>query len=91
MNYEGLHAYARDQEVIDELTRAFKMRPAEKGANVFLLRPYYKEFVFFGARNIKGVEVVSDVQLYLDLKHFPVRGEEQAENLLRRVIAPSME
>jgi DNA-binding transcriptional ArsR family regulator len=91
VNYEGLHAYARDQEVIDELTRAFKMRPAEKGANVFLLRPYYKESVFFGARNIKGVEVVSDVQLYLDLKHFPVRGEEQAENLLRRVIAPSME
>ena len=91
VNYEGLHAYARDQEVVDELTRAFKMRPADKGANVFLLRPYYKESAFFGARNIKGVEVVSDVQLYLDLKHFPVRGEEQAENLLRRVIAPSME
>jgi hypothetical protein len=67
------------------------MRPAEKGANVVLLRPYYKESVFFGARRIKGIEVVSDVQLYLDLKNFPVRGEEQAENLLRRVIAPSME
>ena len=91
VNYEGLHAYAKDQEVIGELTKAFKMRPAEKGANVFLLRPYYKESVFFGARRIKGIEVVSDVQLYLDLKNFPVRGEEQAENLLRRVIAPSME
>lgn len=91
VNYEGLHAYVRDLEVIDRLTQAFKMRPTEKGANVFLMRPYYKESAFFGARSIKGVEVVSDVQLYLDLKHFPVRGEEQAEHLLRRVIAPSME
>lgn len=91
VNYEGLHAYVRDQGVVNELIKAFKMRPAEKGANVFLLQPYYKESAFFGARNIKGIEVVSDVQLYLDLKNFPVRGEEQAENLLRRVIAPSME
>lgn len=91
VNYEGLHAYVRDQEVVDRLTGAFKMRPAAKGANVFLMRPYYKASALFGARNIKGVEVVSDVQLYLDLKNFPVRGEEQAENLLRRVIAPSME
>ncbi|MFC1833726.1 type IV toxin-antitoxin system AbiEi family antitoxin [Thermodesulfobacteriota bacterium] len=91
VNYEGLHAYVRDHEVIDKLTRSFKMRQAEKGANVFLIRPYYKASAFFGARNIKGVEVVSDVQLYLDLKNFPVRGEEQAENLLQRVIEPSME
>ena len=91
VNYEGLHAYVRDQEIIDRLTRELKMRPAEKGANVFLIRPYYKESAFFGARNIKGIEVVSDVQLYLDLKNFPVRGEEQSENLFRRVIAPSME
>lgn len=91
VNYEGLHAYVKDQEVADELATAFKMRPAEKGANVFLLHPYYRESAFYGVRKINGVDVVSDVQLYLDLKNFPVRGEEQAENLLRRVIAPSME
>ena len=91
VNYEGLHAYVRDQEVMDRLVRAFKMRHAEKGANVFLMRPYYKESAFYGARNIRGVRVVSDVQIYLDLRYFPVRGEEHAENLLRRVIAPSME
>jgi DNA-binding transcriptional ArsR family regulator len=91
VNYEGLHAYVRDQEALDELTKTFKMRPTERGANVFLLRPYYKESAFFGLRSIKGVPVVSDVQLYLDLKNFPVRGEEQAENLLLRVIAPSVE
>jgi DNA-binding transcriptional ArsR family regulator len=91
VNYEGLHAYVQDQEVVDELAEAFKMRPAEKGANVILLHPYYKESVFYGARKINGVDVVSDIQLYLDLKNFPVRGEEQAENLVNRVIAPSME
>ncbi|MGD0238014.1 MAG: type IV toxin-antitoxin system AbiEi family antitoxin [Syntrophorhabdales bacterium] len=91
VNYEGLHVYVKDDRVAGELTNAFKMRPAEKGANVFLLRPYYKESAFYGVRNIKGVQVVSDVQLYLDLKNFPVRGEEQAENLLRKVIEPFME
>ncbi len=91
VNYEGLHVYVRDLEVIERLTEAFRMRPAERGANVFLMRPYYKESAFFGARRIRGLEVVSDIQLYLDLKNFPIRGEEQAENLLRRVIEPSME
>lgn len=91
VNYEGLHAYVKDQEVADELAAAFKLRPAEKGANVFLLHPYYKDSAFYGVREINGVDIVSDIQLYLDLKNFPVRGEEQAENLLRRVIAPSME
>ncbi len=91
INYEGLHAYVGDQEVSDKFVKALKLRPAEKGANVFLLQPYYKESVFFGAREINGINVVSDVQLYLDLKNFPVRGEEQAENLLRKVIAPFME
>lgn len=91
VNYEGLHAYVKNQEAADKLATAFKMRPAEKGANVFLLHPYYRESAFYGARKINGVDVVSDIQLYLDLRNFPVRGEEQAENLLRRIIAPSME
>lgn len=73
VNYEGLHAYVRDQEVIDKLTRVFKMRLAEKGANVFLIQPYYRKSALFGTRNVRGIEIVSDVQLYLDLRHFPVR------------------
>lgn len=88
VNYEGLHAYVGDDEVRDELVEALKLRPVDKGANVFFLQPYYKGSVFYGARVVEGVKVVSDIQLYLDLKNFPVRGEEQAENLLRTVIAP---
>ena len=37
-----------------------------------------------GFQEVKGFRVVSDLQLYLDLKHYPVRGEEAASQILRR-------
>jgi hypothetical protein len=57
--------------------------PSDAGRLV-LLRPYYRESVWFGLRRIESLPVVSDLQLILDLWHYPVRGREQAEVLLDR-------
>lgn len=91
VNYQGLHAYITGAEAVNDIAKTLKLRKTERGANVFLLEPYYKESVLYGVRKIDGIDVVSDVQLYLDLKNFPVRGIEQAENLLQKIIEPSME
>lgn len=69
----------------ERLVKALDLRPVSSGANVVLLSPY-DSGVFQGAREISGVRVVSDVQLYVDLLKFPGRGREQAEELRDRYL-----
>jgi DNA-binding transcriptional regulator YhcF (GntR family) len=90
-NYQGLHAYVRNEVDIEYWTKLLNLLPAEKGGNVFLRIPYYKYSAFYGLQKIKGIDVVSDIQLYLDLSCFPVRGQEQAEYLMRKRIQPVIE
>jgi len=56
------------------------LREVEFGGNVSLLSPY-DEGVFYNRREINGIEVVGDIQLYLDLYSYPARGREQADFL----------
>lgn len=53
---------------------------------LILLSPYYKQSVWYGERSIRGVNVVSDLQLVLDLWNYPVRGREQAEHVLNLML-----
>lgn len=66
-----------------ELRKAFDLKELKNGGNIYLIDPYYKASVFFGLQKIKGYNIVSNLQLYLDLYHFPQRGREHAEYLLR--------
>ena len=67
------------------------MRHVEKGENVRIRNPYYKESGFFGARKLEGLWVVSDLQLYLDLYDYPIRGREQAERIYARRLRRKVE
>jgi hypothetical protein len=60
------------------------LEKVDTGGNLYLVWPYYKHGAFYRAREINGVCVVSDIQLYVDLYNFPMRGREQAEHLMRR-------
>jgi len=44
---------------------------------LILLFPYYKHSVFYDKQKIKNLWVVSNIQLYLDLYKYPLRGIEQ--------------
>jgi len=57
------------------------------GANVSLLIPY-DEGVFFENQNTDGAQVVSPVQIYLDLQNYRGRGQEAAQ-AIRKVIEQS--
>ena len=74
--------------VCPEIERQLELESRREGANLILVRPYYKYSALFGARKIKNWWVVSDVQLYLDLSRYPLRGQEQAEHLLEKVLQP---
>lgn len=60
------------------------------GGNLQLTRPFYAHSVFTDVRTLSELPVVSPVQLYLDLLHYPLRGSEAATILLRTVLAKEL-
>ena len=79
--YKEVHLYVSDDEGIEFFKKELDLKDADQGANLVLMRPYYKYSVFYDSRELEGLRVVSDIQLYLDLYGYPVRGREQAEHL----------
>lgn len=72
---------------VDEIADALQMKKVETGANVALLQPY-DDGVFYGMQDINGINVVSDIQLYLDLMSYRGRGEEAAKTIFEQRIKP---
>jgi len=67
-----------DKDIL-EIRQRLELKELVKGGNIHIIRPYYKKSVFFNSQEIKSYQVVSNLQLYLDLYHFQPRGREHAE------------
>jgi len=80
----NIHLYV-DPEKLNEWRKLLGLQLTELGGNVFLVEPY-DEAVFYKVQQRKGVWVVSNVQLYVDLYNYPARGREAAEHLRKAVI-----
>jgi len=76
------YIYAND---FDKMINALGLEPVEFGGNVYLIEPS-DEGVLFDVQNIDGLQVVSNIQLYLDLYDYPARGREQAEHLRQNIL-----
>jgi hypothetical protein len=61
-----------------------------EGADIALRLPPLREAVFRGMVVRDGVPVSDVIQVWLDVANQPARGQEQAEHMWRRVIAPSL-
>jgi hypothetical protein len=61
-----------------------------EGADIALRRPVFREAVFRGMVVREGIPVSDVLQVWLDVASQPARGQEQAEHLWRRVIAPNI-
>jgi hypothetical protein len=86
------HLYVRNQEVKDHIVRSLKLEPVARDAgNVVFLTPHYRESAFYGSRKLDGLSIVSDLQLFLDLRRFPVRGDESSEIIFERRLRPRWE
>jgi hypothetical protein len=72
---------------IDSVVEKVGLKPVESGANIILIQPY-DDGVFWNAKSIGDLEISEPVQVYLDLKRYPGRGEEAADFLFREVINP---
>lgn len=72
---------------IEDVAKSLQLKKVESGANVTLFLPY-DEGIFYGLQNINGMNVVSDIQLFLDLKSYKGRGEEAAQAIFEQRIKP---
>ena len=79
--FKEVHVYVRNQKDIEYFKKQLGLSSADQGANLVIMLPYYKNSVFFGKQNVNNICVVSDLQLYIDLYEYPIRGREQAEHL----------
>jgi len=69
-------AYLKNQQLLDEIPG----RPVDSGGNLWIIVPQ-DEGVFQYSRLVKGLPLVSDVQVYLDLIDAGLRGPEAASEL----------
>ncbi len=89
--FNEVHIYILKQMDVEWFVERLKLRKVQEGANLIFLLPYYKYSVFYGRQKIKGLWVVSDLQLYLDLYNYPIRGLEQAEHIYEKRLKKILE
>ncbi|MBX6332754.1 MAG: Rrf2 family transcriptional regulator [Gemmatimonadaceae bacterium] len=82
--WDHVHVYLPVATVADlnEASARLGWAPDTQG-RLTLMAPYYRESVWHDVQKVDGLFVVSTLQLVLDLWHYPVRGREQAEHLLK--------
>ncbi len=84
-NLDTLELYILDLSVRPKLEEALQLEPQERGYEVLLIEPYYKGLLDCGEESSKSVKICPILLTFLDLYHFPLRGQEQAEFMAERV------
>lgn len=82
-NLNTLELYLLDPTFRPQLEKVLELEPQERGYEVLLIEPYYKSLV--NASEDKPIKVSPILLTYLDLYHFPLRGQEQAEFMAQRI------
>jgi len=78
------HMYILKGSDSGELAHDLDLMPVEENGNVkFAIAP--GNGIFYGAQEIDGIRVVSDIQLYVDLYNYPARGREAADELWKKI------
>jgi hypothetical protein len=85
VRYQRVAAYVEGD--LNALTDSLGWKPVTSGANVSLLVPY-DEGVFYDSREMDGTQLVTPIQIYLDLQSYRNRGQEAAQ-AIRKVIEQS--
>ena len=78
------------RDILSDLMRALDAKPVETGSNL-VVSITSDESIFFDARKVESLMVLTPVQLYLELHAQRGRGKEAADELMQRVLAPGFE
>jgi hypothetical protein len=83
-NLEGLELYVLNPSIRAKLENALQLEPQERGYEVLLIEPYYKMLLKQNRKDGKEIGICPLLLTFLDLYHFPLRGQEQAEFIAQR-------
>lgn len=83
-NLEGLELYVLDPSIREKLENTLQLEPQERGYEVLLIEPYYKMLIKQNTKDGKEIGICPLLLAFLDLYHFPLRGQEQAEFIVQR-------
>lgn len=83
-----LHVYVPElagdlEDTLETWRKALNLRPAGHGANCFLVKPAYRHAALYGSQASHGLRAVSDLQLYIDLYHYPSDARDRALRALK--------
>jgi hypothetical protein len=78
------HAVVYVEGDLEALTKLLGWKPVTSGANVSLLVPY-DEGVFFDIREMDGTQLVTPIQIFLDLQAYRNRGQEAAQAIRKGI------
>jgi len=93
VRYSTVAAYVDvggDPSAMAGLVQCMEAKPVDTGANL-ILYPTRDESVLHGMRTLSGINVVSPIQLYLDLLQVAGRGEDAANEIMAKEIKPLFE
>ncbi len=71
-----------DRLIIEKI---LQLEPQERGYEVLLIEPYYKSMLNLGMTSVKSLLSSPILLTFLELYHYPLRGQEQAEFMAERV------
>ena len=84
-NLDTLELYVLDPTARIKIENTLQLEPQERGYEVLLIEPYYRDLLNFGMELSKNVRICPALLTFLDLYHFPLRGQEQAEFMAERI------
>ncbi len=84
-NLNTLELYVLDSLVRPQLEKKLLLEPQERGYEVLLIEPYYKSLLKNSSDSNLDINVSPSILTFLDLYHFPLRGQEQAEFMAERL------
>jgi len=83
-NLNTLELYMLDPSLRTKLEDVLHLEPQERGYEVLLIEPYYASLLKLGPELDRNINVCPVLLTFLDLYHFPLRGQEQAEFMAER-------
>ena len=84
-NLNTLELYLLDPLLRPQLEKKLLLEPQERGYEVLLIEPYYKSLLKNNSDSDLDINVSPFILTFLDLYHFPLRGQEQAEFMAERL------
>lgn len=84
-NLNTLELYLLDPLIRQQLEKKLLLEPQERGYEVLLIEPYYKSLLKNAYDSSQDINPSPPILTFLDLYHFPLRGQEQAEFIAGRL------